>query len=188
MVYFETERLVFRDWKVNDLNEFRIMNKDIRVMKYFTKILTDEETDSFYNIIQDEFRNYGYGLYAIETKHNNDFIGFIGFHWANFISEFTPCIEIGWRLKYDAWGNGFATEGAKACLKHGFDTLGFKKIYSFTSKINHQSEKVMKKIGMEKVMEFEHPNIIEGSPLRMHVLYDVNLPRNTGRGNANGSI
>ncbi len=80
MIYFETKRLVFRDWKEQDLNEFRIMNKDTRVMEYFTKILTDDETDRFYNLIQDEFRNYGYGLYAVETIHNKEFIGFIGFH------------------------------------------------------------------------------------------------------------
>lgn len=173
MIYFETQRLTFRDWKEQDLKEFRIMNKDKRVMKYFTKTLTEEETDGLYNIIQDEFRCYGYGLYAVETRHNNDFIGFIGFHWANFNSQFTPCIEIGWRLRHDVWGNGFATEGAKACLKHGFGTLEFNKIYSFTSKINLQSENVMKKIGMVKIMEFEHPNIIEGNPLKNHVLYAI---------------
>ena len=171
MVYFETQRLVFRDWNEQDLYEFRIMNKDTRVMKYFTKTLTDEETDRFYNIIQDEFRNYGYGLYAVETS--NGFIGFIGYHRANFNSQFTPCIEIGWRLKYEAWGNGFATEGAKACLTYGIERPEFNKIYSFTSKINVQSENVMKKIGMVKVIEFEHPNIIEGSPLRRHVLYSI---------------
>lgn len=175
MIYFKTQRLVFRDWKEQDLNEFRIMNKDTRVMKYFAKTLIDEETDRFYNIIQNEFRNYRYGLYAVETRRNNGFIGFIGFHWANFNSQFTPCIEIGWRLKYEAWGNGFATEGATACLKYGFETLEFNKIYSFTSKINLQSENVMKKIGMVKVMEFEHPNIIEDSPLRKHVLYAIEL-------------
>ena len=173
MVYFGTQRLVFRDWNEQDLYEFRIMNKDTRVMKYFTKTLTDEETDRFYNIIQDEFINYGYGLYAVETSHSNSFIGFIGYHWANFNSQFTPCIEIGWRLKYEAWGNGFAKEGAEACLTYGIEKLEFNKIYSFTSKINIQSENVMKKIGMVKVMEFEHPNIIEGSPLRRHVLYSI---------------
>jgi ribosomal-protein-alanine N-acetyltransferase len=175
MAYFETQRLVFRDWKEEDLKEFRIMNKDARVMKYFTKTLTEQETDRFYNIIEDEFRNYGYGLYAVETKHNSEFIGFIGFHWANFNAEFTPCIEIGWRLKYEAWGNGYATEGAKACLKYGYETLNFNKIYSFTSKINYQSESIMEKIGMVKIKEFEHPNISEGSSLREHVLYAISL-------------
>jgi ribosomal-protein-alanine N-acetyltransferase len=155
------------------------MNQDPRVMEYFVNPLSEEETDQFYNRIQEEFGAYGYGLYAVETRQNNDFIGFIGFHWANFHSEFTPCIEIGWRLKQEAWGNGFATEGAKACLDYGFHTLGLKQIYSFTAKINTPSENVMKKVGMVKVAEFEHPNIIEGNPLRRHVLYSitsVNLP------------
>ncbi|MDP4094948.1 MAG: GNAT family N-acetyltransferase [Bacillota bacterium] len=174
MVYIETERLLLRDWKEQDLVEFREMNKDSRVMKFFPKTLTDDETDSFYSRIEEEFKNYGYGLYAVETKQDNSFIGFTGFHWATFNSQFTPCIEIGWRLKFDAWGNGYATEGAKACLKYGFETLKLTDIYSFTSKINLQSENVMKKIGMTKAMEFEHPNIVEGSPLRRHVLYVVN--------------
>jgi [ribosomal protein S5]-alanine N-acetyltransferase len=175
MVYFETQRLIFRDWKEQDLPVFRIMNKDIRVMKYFAKTLSEQETDRFYEIIKDEFRNYGYGLYAVETKHNSEFIGFIGLHWANFNAQFTPCIEIGWRLKYEAWGNGYATEGAKACLKYGFETLKINKIYSFTSKINSQSENIMKKIGLVKITEFKHPNIIEDSPLSEHVLYAVSL-------------
>jgi ribosomal-protein-alanine N-acetyltransferase len=175
MIYFETQRLIFRDWKDQDLDEFRLMNKDLMVMKHFPKTLTEDETDSLFNIIQDEFRNCGYGLYAVESKSNNSFIGFIGFHMADFNAQFTPCTEIGWRLKYEAWGNGFATEGAKACLKYGSEVLKFKKVYSFTSKTNIKSENVMKKIGMLKTMEFEHPNIIVGSPLKKHVLYAIDL-------------
>lgn len=173
MVYFETERLVFRDWKEQDLNEFRRMNQDASVMKYFPKTLTENETDGFYNIIQDELKNCGYGLYAVETKYNNDFIGFIGFHQPKFVEQFTPCIEIGWRLKYEAWGNGYATEGARACLKYGFEVLKLDKVFSFTSKTNIPSENVMKKIGMVKIKEFDHPNIAEGNPLRKHVLYAI---------------
>lgn len=79
------------------------MNKDSEVMEYFPTILSDFETDEFYKKIQDEFKEYGYGLYAVETKDKQEFIGFIGFHWATFSSDFTPCIEIGWRLKKEAW-------------------------------------------------------------------------------------
>lgn len=174
MIYFETERLIFRHWKEDDLKEFRVMNKDLNVMKYFPKILTEQETDLFYNRIQDEFSDLGYGLYAVETKYNNEFIGFIGFHTATFNASFTPCVEIGWRLKYKAWGKGYATEGAKACLKYGLHTFNFDKVYSFTSKVNLQSQNIMKKIGMNKVMEFKHPNIKENSPLCQHVLYSLN--------------
>src|SRR5699024_12133542 len=65
----------------------------------------------------------GFGLYAVEEKTNNEFIGFIGFHRATFEADFTPCIEIGWRLKKEAWGKGYATEGAASCLKYGFTVL-----------------------------------------------------------------
>lgn len=171
MIYFETQRLIFRDWEEQDLDEFRLMNKDIRVMEYFPNRLTDEESDTFYHRIQDEFKNFRYGLYAVEAKLNSEFIGFIGFHRATFDAAFTPCVEIGWRLKYDAWGNGYAAEGAKACLKYGFESLGFDKVYSFTAKINLRSESVMKKVGMKKIMEFRHPNISESSSLCEHVLY-----------------
>lgn len=74
--------------------------------------------------------------------------GFIGFHNENFNDDFSSFIEIGWRLKVEFWENGYATEGAKACLDYGFGKLGFDKIYSFTAKINERSENVMKKIGM----------------------------------------
>ena len=184
MIYFETQRLIFRGWSETDRMEFRKMNADPKVMQYFTKSLTDSETDSFYRIIQDEFKNCGYGLYAVEAKQDSEFIGFIGFHLASFASSFTPCIEIGWRLKQEAWGCGYATEGATACLKYGFEKLGFQAVYSFTSKINSSSEKVMIKAGMEKIQEFEHPNIVDGSPLKKHVLYAMKAPGSSGN-NAN---
>ncbi|MTI67649.1 MAG: GNAT family N-acetyltransferase [Firmicutes bacterium] len=173
MIYFESKRLIFRDWKHRDLERFRNMNKDIKVMEYFPSILTKEETDNFLKKIKKEFNELGYGLYAVELKHNKEFIGYIGFHNANFDANFTPCIEIGWRLKYEAWGNGYATEGAKACLDYGFNKLKFDKIFSFTAKINIRSESVMKKIGMKKIGEFDHPNLDKHSPLSKHVLYFI---------------
>lgn len=173
MVYFETSRLIFRDWTEEDLDDFRKMNSDSQVMEHFPNILSNAQTDSLYKKIQDEFKQYGYGLYAVETKDINEFIGFIGFHWANIELEFAPFVEIGWRLKKEAWGKGYATEGAMKCLSHGFNCLGFNEVYSFTSKVNVRSENVMKKIGMSKKLEFNHPNIDHSSILCKHVLYHI---------------
>lgn len=171
MVYFETERLRFRDWNREDLPQFRKMNKDPQVMQYFPAPLEDAETDAFFDRIQNEFKDSGYGLYAVELKESGEFIGFTGFHKASFKASFTPCIEIGWRLKASAFGKGYATEGARACLDYGFKVLKFAEVYSFTAKINLPSERVMQKIGMTKAGEFEHPNVQEGSILKAHVLY-----------------
>lgn len=173
MIYFETERLIFRAWREEDIIEFRLLNEDTEVMRYFPHILSMEEADSFYQKIQEEIKAHGFGLYAVEEKQSKEFIGFIGLHRAAFNAYFTPCIEIGWRLKREAWGKGYAQEGAKACLNYGFNKFGFDKIYSFTAKINSPSENVMKKIGMTKVGEFNHPNVDEVSPLYAHVLYCI---------------
>ncbi len=173
MKYFESDRLIFRDWEKSDLELFINMNKDSDVMKYFPNKLTSEESINFYQKIVDEFKKEGFGLYAVEYKEDNQFIGFIGFHKANFEADFTPCIEIGWRLRKEYWNKGLATEGAKACLYYGFNQLNLKEIYSFTSKINTPSENVMKKIGMKKLKEFDHPKVDSSSPLCKHVLYYI---------------
>jgi len=171
MLYIETARLRLRDWEEADLAPFRQLNADAQVMRYFPKILTDEETNAFAAVIRQEFAAYGFGLYAVETKTGREFIGFIGFHRATFAADFTPCVEIGWRLQRSAWGQGYATEGAKACLEYGFTHLDFTKVYSFTAKINKPSERVMQKIGLTFGQEFDHPRVDPGSPLCRHVLY-----------------
>lgn len=129
MDYIVTDRLILRDWNDKDIASLIDMNKDKDVMKYFPSILSDEESLAFYNRTRKEFDNFEYAPYAVETKDSNQFIGFMGFHRATFQSNFTPCIEILWRLKKEYWNRGYATEGAKACLKHGFDILHLKKVY-----------------------------------------------------------
>ncbi|MBG9794919.1 GNAT family acetyltransferase [Paenibacillus dendritiformis] len=173
MIYLETARLLLRDWAEADLVPFRQLNADKEVMRYFPKTLFPEETNLFYQSIVAEFTERGYGLYAVEVKENKEFIGLIGFHRATFEAEFTPCIEIGWRLKKEAWGKGYATEGAAACLQYGFHELGFRDVYSFTAKINKSSQNVMKKIGMSFIQSFNHPKVEAGSPLKEHVLFHI---------------
>ncbi|GMK38680.1 N-acetyltransferase [Paenibacillus sp. CCS19] len=173
MIYFETERLQLRDWEEADLEPFRRLNADERVMKHFPKTLSTEETNMLYATIVSEFEERGFGLYAVEVKENKAFIGFIGFHRATFEAEFTPCIEIGWRLKQEAWGKGYATEGAEACLQYGFNTLGLDDVYSFTAEVNIPSKNVMQKIGMSFIKTFDHPKVERSSPLNKHVLFHI---------------
>lgn len=173
MIYIETTRLRLRDWQQSDFEPFSRMNADEEVMRYFPKTLSKEESDAFAQAIIAEVKEYGFGLYAVEAKETNEFIGFIGFHRATFESDFTPCIEIGWRLKKEAWGRGYATEGAKACLQYGFEELGFGEIFSFTAAINEPSKHVMRKIGLQFVKEFDHSRVDQDSPLLKHVLYRI---------------
>ena len=169
MNYIETGRLILRSWKPEDLPLFAEMNKDSRVMRYFPATLSDAETEAFYNRIQSEFDSKGWGLYAVEIKSTCEFIGYVGLD-----ADFTPGVEIGWRLAADYHNQGYATEAAKAVLSLA-KSAGIERLFSFTAKINAPSERVMQKIGMVKAGEFNHPKLSEDSPLCIHVLYKIDL-------------
>ena len=174
-VFFETPRLILRDWSENDLGPFARMNADPRVMEFFPHPLDDRQTRDFYQRIRTEIDRQGYGLWALEDKQDGRFIGFTGFHAVGFEAFFTPAIEIGWRLCHDVWGQGLASEAAAACLSYGEQVLGLHEICSFTTVVNRRSQRVMQKIGMERIAEFDHPRLPIEHPLSRHVLYRVVL-------------
>jgi ribosomal-protein-alanine N-acetyltransferase len=168
-----TQRLHLRQWLPSDIAPFATMNKDATVMQYFPKTLTDDETLAMVERINAHFEEHGYGLFAVEQKLTKEFIGYTGFAIPAFESYFTPCIEIGWRFKNEVWGQSFATEAAMACLRYGFETLGFDKVFSFTAVVNTKSEKVMQRIGMRHIGYFDHPKVEKSSVLCRHVLYRI---------------
>lgn len=174
-VFIETPRLILREWITADHDQFIKLNQDMEVMGFFPSVLTKEETSIQIIRINSHFKQYGYGLFAVERKDNRQFAGFAGFSHPGFESYFTPCVEIGWRLNKGNWNKGFATEAAKACLEYGFNKLGFDEVYSFTSVHNLRSEQVMIKTGMTKQGLFDHPAIANGSILKQHVLYKIEL-------------
>jgi RimJ/RimL family protein N-acetyltransferase len=154
------------------------MNAEPRVMEFFPKCLSREESDAMVDRIKDHFRSKGFGLYAAELRSDGQFIGYVGLHTPTFEARFMPCVEIGWRLASDVWGQGLATEGARAVIHYAFQELRLDEIVSFTVPANQRSIHVMQKIGMTRdaTDDFEHPNLPEGHPLRKHVLYRLAKP------------
>jgi RimJ/RimL family protein N-acetyltransferase len=174
-IFIVTPRLILREWQEGDYEPFMALDADAAVMAFLPNVLSREETLAQIGRISTHFEKYKFGLFAVERKDNNQFIGFTGLAHVNFESHFTPCVEIGWRLSKPNWGRGFATEAAKVCLEYGFGQLGLKEIYSFTSVDNKRSEHVMKKTGMQKQGEFDHPLLARGSFFERHVLYDLTV-------------
>ena len=170
---FTSERLGFRNWVMEDLSEFSEINQDDNVMEYFPAKLSKDETKQFIIRLQDHYKEFGHNFYAVELLTNKELIGFIGLADTRMNLDFTPCKEIGWRLKRSTWNKGLATEGAKRVLEYGFNDLNINEIVSFTAKVNLKSEHIMKKIGMTKVKEFVHPKIDANHVLNPHVLYKI---------------
>lgn len=171
-----TERLILRPWREEDLVPYAKMNADPRVMECFPATLTREESDQQAQKFQTKMQEKGWGLWAVSVPDVADFIGFIGLNPVDkttLDASFSPATEIGWRLAYDYWGRGYATEGAKACLEFAFETLNLEELVSFTTAQNRRSRAVMEKIGMHHDLkdDFDHPKLAKDHPLRRHVLY-----------------
>lgn len=171
----ETDRLILRRWKTEDLAPFAALNADPRVMEYFPSTLTTEETANMIKIMEDRFEENGISFCAAELKRTGETVGFIGLNIPGYPLPFQPCVEIGWRLAAKHWGQGLAVEGAKALLDYGFKTLNLEEIVAFTATQNMKSRRVMEKLGMQydPVGDFDHPKLAEGHPLRRHVLYRI---------------
>jgi RimJ/RimL family protein N-acetyltransferase len=168
-----TERLILRPWRPEDLEPFAALNADDRVTKTLAGSLDRAASDALAHRIFAEFPTWGYGRWAVELPGIAPFIGFIGLSVPNFDAHFMPAVEIGWRLAFDHWGKGYATEGARAALDFGFNRAGLDEIVSFTAASNMKSRAVMERLGMhtDPQDDFNHVRLAPDHPLYRHVLY-----------------
>ena len=172
IVEFDTERLRLRQWIETDREPFARLSADPRVMEFFPNVLDRAASDAMVDRLQALIAERGWGLWAVETQAERQFIGFVGLHIPKVDLPCSPCVEIGWRLACEYWGKGYATEAARGALKVGFDRLNLLEIVSFTATINRRSRAVMERLGMNLAADtFEHPIVPAGHILREHVLY-----------------
>ncbi len=172
-VCLETRRLILRPWREEDRAAFAAINADPRVMAHFPKVLDRSESDEIFARVLDGFAGQGYGPWALEARGGRPFVGFCGIWSPRFSAHFTPCIEIGWRLAFGAWGRGYATEAAQAALAFAFDRMELEEIVAYAVPENLRSRQVMERLGMvrDPADDFDHPLQPEGAPARRHVLY-----------------
>jgi RimJ/RimL family protein N-acetyltransferase len=176
-----TDRLLLRGWQPADLAPFAALNADPTVVEYLRGPLDRATSDGMVARIQTHWTEHGFGLWAAEADAT--FIGFVGLATVPFRAEFTPAVEIGWRLAHAAWGHGYATEAAQAVLEFAWAELGLPELVSFTAAGNLRSRAVMERLGMTRdpAEDFDHPLLAAEEPLCGHVLYRLASP---GAGNA----
>jgi|ERR1017187_2576184 RimJ/RimL family protein N-acetyltransferase len=173
MTILETERLILRPWREADREPFAWMNSDPQVMEFYPALLSADESNQMVDRIEAHFARHGFGLWAAQLRHTGEFVGYMGLLVPSFDAAFTLCVEIGWRIAAAHWGGGFATEGARAVVRYGFEVLSLPEIVSFTVPANMRSRRVMEKLGMthDPQEDFDHPLLPLDHPLRRHVLY-----------------
>lgn len=170
---FRSERLGFRTWLPADLEKMAEINADPEVMRYFPALQTREQTAAFIERMNRQFSEKGYCYFAADTLDTGALTGFIGLSLQEFESDFTPCVDIGWRLAAAHWNKGLATEGAARCLAYAFEVLALEKIVAMAPLVNIPSEKVMKKIGMARAGTFLHPRLSGNLLLENCVAYTM---------------
>lgn len=168
-----TGRLLLRGWEASDLTHFAALNADARVMELLLGPLSRSESDALAQRMQARFEEQGFGWWVVEAPGRAKFLGMVGISAPRFSAPFTPCVEIGWRFAAEHWGQGHATEAARAVLRFGFEDAGLKEIVAFTVPHNRRSRAVMERLGMTRREDedFDHPLVPPGHALARHVLY-----------------
>jgi RimJ/RimL family protein N-acetyltransferase len=156
----ETDRLVLRRWDVDgDLDAYAEICADPEVMKFIGDGTTRNRDQCAEQIVAFEriWNERAFGLFAVDRVDTGELIGFTGLAIPDFLPEIMPAVEIGWRLARAQWGQGFATEAARAALAFGFDRVGLDRIVSVYAVGNDASGNVMQKLGMHLDRETVHP-------------------------------
>lgn len=171
---FSSQRLGFRNWVDSDVEKMAKISGDPVVMEFFPSTQSFVHTSGFVDRMKRQYDEVGFCYFAVETIIDSEFIGFLGLSNVTFDADFTPCVDIGWRFDKRIWNQGYATEGGQRCLSYGFETLNLDEIYSIASVVNVKSERIMKKIGMQKVNHFVHPSLSEYPMIEDCMLYRIN--------------
>ena len=147
----ETDRLILRPWREEDRDDLARMCADPNVMVDYPRPQTREESDVRFVRYRDCFETNRYCRWAIERRGDATFLGYTGIQPVDFPGHpLEGSVEIGWRLVRAAWGQGIASEAARATLRDGFTRCGLREIVSYTTTVNTRSQAVMRRIGLSR--------------------------------------
>ena len=175
----DTMRLRLRPWWDDDFAHMAEIHADPEMMELLGGPMDRAASDAWIARQIVHYGREGFCFWAVEACGGvAPLIGAVGLLRMQDGMPMAGGIQVGWRIGRKFWGNGYATEAARAALADGFDQIGASEIVAFTVQHNQPSRAVMEKLGMrhDPADDFDHPRIAEGSPLRRHVLYRLTAP------------
>ena len=168
----ETERLRLRQFRDDDLDAYAALCADPAVMEWLHApgdSATSRPPSSTRSA--DHWDEHGFGLWCVTGRPDDTCLGFVGLAVPSFLPEVLPAVEVGWRLAHDAWGKGYATEGARAAVEVAFGALALDHLISITRIENRRSWHVMEKLGLTLERHAVHPE--RGTEL---IVYGMDAP------------
>jgi ribosomal-protein-alanine N-acetyltransferase len=158
----ETERLILRKIIPSDDEAMFLLDSNPNVHQYLGNkpVESIEESRQYIENIQIQYIKNGIGRFAVILKETDEFIGWAGLKFnTEMVNEYLNFYDIGYRLLEDQWGKGYGAEAAKAWLNIGFNQLKIQKMCAYADIENKQSIKILKKIGLQSVSEFDDDGI-----------------------------
>ncbi len=167
----KTPRLALRTFRRDDLPHYAALNADPQVAGWLGGPLTREHSDAIAEWAQETYEREGIGLLAVERREDGVFLGMCGLHHQ---SSYPDEVEVAWRLAYEHWGHGYATEAATAWLDHAFGARDLPRVISITDRPNVRSLAVMGRLGMA----FDHEAEVQDDGQVFHaVVYAITAQR-----------
>lgn len=152
MFKLETERLIFREMTFEDFDALKAIISDEETMKYYIKPYDDEGVNRWINWNIENYKTFGFGLFALILKETGEFIGDCGITIQLIDGWYRP--EIGYHINKKFWRKGYAKEATNAIKKWAFENTTFRTLYSYMNADNIASIKTAEANGMKFVKEY----------------------------------
>ncbi|HEX9159992.1 MAG TPA: GNAT family N-acetyltransferase [Rhizomicrobium sp.] len=173
----QTERLILRPWREDDVAEFARVTNTPAVMEFLGGVRDPEEFRGSYARVTASQEKDGFSFWIVERRSDGALLGFCGLKIGN-TPRIEGEIEIGWRLREDAWGQGYAREAATATLEWAWQNLSCARVVAITAVGNGRSWGLMERLGMRRLhaLDFEHPDLPTGDKAKPHITYAIDRP------------
>ncbi|GAB5348788.1 GNAT family N-acetyltransferase [Alteriqipengyuania sp. 357] len=154
----ETARLILRDWREDDWPRFWEGTNTPAVMRWLGGVCDPEKQRAAQDRLLSYQRDHGHTFWAVERKDDAAILGFCGLKRSNQAGGPVGMMEVGWRLREDAWGQGYAKEAATASLDLAFGRFGADEVVALTVARNEASWGLMKRLGMRRREDLDFDN------------------------------
>jgi RimJ/RimL family protein N-acetyltransferase len=154
----ETERLILRDWRAEDWEPFWKATNTPAVMEWLGGVCDDLKRGAAQQRLLSYQADHGHTFWVIERKSDGVILGFCGLKRCNQQGGPLGELEVGWRLREDAWGQGYAKEAASAALDLAFERFAANRVIALTVEPNTASWGLMERLGMERREDLDFPN------------------------------